>query len=106
MSETPHPEIEKDYLEPYYISLGKLVVAWNRLHDVMCRLFQVIEDPTGLASIVPLAVWNAVTSDRTQREMLRAATLARFASDSEFRDRLPAQAADDLEWLIKQTQTV
>jgi hypothetical protein len=56
--------------EPYAIQLGWLAYSWNSLHDQLGHLFWVL---TGLKNgKIPLAIWNAVKSDRAQRDIVRA----------------------------------
>jgi hypothetical protein len=62
-------ELDKRF-EPYAIQLGWLAYSWNSLHDRLGQLFWIL---TGLQNgKIPLAIWNAVKNDRTQREIVRA----------------------------------
>jgi hypothetical protein len=62
-------ELDKRF-EPYAIQLGWLAYAWNSLHDNLGGLFWTL---TGMQNgKIPLAIWNAVQNDRSQREMVKA----------------------------------
>lgn len=62
-------ELDKRF-EPYALQLGWLAYSWNALHDKLGQLFWTL---TGLDNgKIPLAIWNAVKNDRTQRELVRA----------------------------------
>jgi hypothetical protein len=58
--------------EPYAAQLGWLTYSWNSLHDRLGQLFWIL---TGLQNgKIPLAIWNAVKNDRSQRDIVRATT--------------------------------
>ena len=76
-------QLEKQF-EPYAIELGKLVYAWNRLHEKLFGLFWVV---TGVQNgNIANAIWHSTDSDRAQRQMLRKAAQVVFAADSEKKD--------------------
>lgn len=86
----------KDY-EPYALALGKLIHAWNHLHETLGTLFWVVmnvQDGT-----VPLAVWHSTPNDHAQREMLKAAV---FASRNKGRFAQTPKATDEILWLLEQ----
>jgi hypothetical protein len=80
---------------PYAVELGYLIYSWNRLQEVLARLFWQL---TGMPDrLTALAVWYAVPSDRTQRDMLRAALEA--SHEKRLKDFPTARA--DISWLMK-----
>ena len=87
--------------QPYATALGQATMAWNDLCEVQAGLFWTILGG-GLAD-VPLAVWNAIKSDRAQREMLRAAAAAAFpkGGGTRLQTKYP-QLAQDIEWLLNE----
>jgi hypothetical protein len=81
-------------LKPYAVEVGRLVYSWNHLQHVLGGLFWMV---SGIANgMIPLAAWNAVPSDRTQRDMLRAATEARFVKDDPDEKRV----REDILWVV------
>lgn len=81
--------------EPYALQLGWLAYSWNNLHDRLGQLFWIL---TGLQNgSVPLAIWNAVKNDRTQREMVRATAAVTLASD--------LVVFDEIKWVLDRADT-
>jgi hypothetical protein len=66
----PTREKMQEAANAYALAVGRLSIAWNYLHGALGDLFALVIG--GDAELV-LAVWRSVRSDRTQREMLRAA---------------------------------
>ncbi len=63
-------EIDKA-IGPHLTELGRVVFAWNEMHDKLALLFRVV---AGFRSEeVAFAVWHSSKSDMGQRDMLRAA---------------------------------
>lgn len=61
--------------KPYAVELGKLVYAWNRLHERLAGLFVLV---TGIQELgVATGIWYSTPSDLSQRKMLRAAVAAK-----------------------------
>jgi hypothetical protein len=62
---------------PYVTALGQLSLAWNDLQESLGALFWTMMSPRPLVGAFvhrePLFVWYAIRSDRSQREMLKAA---------------------------------
>jgi hypothetical protein len=79
--------------QPYAIDLGWCVYEWNRLQASFADLFALAvgNDRVGFA------IWHAVKSDLTQRDMLMA------ASEQSYKDKDPPRAFDDIKWLIDRT---
>lgn len=89
---------EKTLEEAYdslYRSVGRVAVSWNALHENLCDLFaQVAQVHPWTAT----AIWHSTPSDRSQREMLRAAL------NSQVRNRWPSfpKVEVDVEWLLNE----
>jgi hypothetical protein len=76
-------QLEKQF-EPYAIELGKLVYAWNRLHEKLFDLFWAV---TGLQNgNIANAIWHSIDRDRAQRQMLRKAAQVLFAHEKRWRE--------------------
>ena len=74
----------EEQFRPYAAELGRLVFAWNRLHETLAALFWAI---TGFKrSSMAHAIWYATDSERTQRQMLRRLAAVVFSNDSEKRN--------------------
>jgi hypothetical protein len=63
---------------PYVAALGQLTLAWNDLQESLAALFwtTMLYSPPLAGDFVnytPLWVWHSIKSDRSQREMLKAA---------------------------------
>lgn len=83
----------------YALALGKVVHAWNYLHE---RLGQVFVDVSGAEPAVALSIWNALSeNERYQRRMLGAAIKADAPERWRDIEKLPA----DLLWLIEEIDT-
>lgn len=74
------------------LAIGRVAYTWNGLHESLAYLFwAVLKIENG---VIPFSIWHSVGSDRTQREMLLAATKASgFAKATE----------DEIIWLLKHT---
>jgi hypothetical protein len=65
---------------PIAIEIGWVAYEWNRLHAELAELFAVIVSEKRMN--MPLAIWHSVPSDRTQRDMLRAALEVAYSTTS------------------------
>lgn len=81
--------------QPLAIELGWIVYQWNRLQQALVDLFGDVVDskPIGVA----WAIWHSTPSDRTQRDMLRAAL-----KSAEIAKTVKPQAVEDIDWLLNQ----
>ena len=53
----------------YALAIGRLILVWNDLHMVLSDTFHAVTKiPNGMATD---AIWNSITSDRAQREMIK-----------------------------------
>jgi len=88
-------------LTSYFLALGRVAHSWNQLHEELAKLFCVtaaLEESTGIA------LWHALRSDRSQRDLLNAA-LDAAGRDARWSTRFPA-ATDDIRWLLKQVNAL
>jgi hypothetical protein len=88
----PSKETHARTLEPYLRAVGSVAYHWNHLQEALGYLFARI---INVDHNVGLAVWHALTSDRSQREILKAA--AKTAKLPE----MPKFEAD-VSWLLKE----
>jgi len=94
--EFPTQELVGEAFDLYTAAVGRVVTAWNSLHDRLESLFwKIIETDPGMA----LAIWRSSFSDRSQRQMLEAAIKASVRHPAW--KQLPGDAKDDLLWLLK-----
>jgi hypothetical protein len=94
VSKIPSPEVVRKHLDPYATEIGHIAISWNRLHENLALLFWHAIGPGG----APFAIWNTISSDRTQREILKAAVEANAFNDRPDSKRI----SQDVLWLLKQ----
>jgi hypothetical protein len=62
---------------PYVTALGQFALAWSDMQESLGALFWTLMSPHSVEGAVahhePLFVWYAIRSDRSQRDMLKAA---------------------------------
>ena len=85
--------------EPYTKALGQVAHAWNYFQETLGRLFAVVID---LDDSVALPIWYSTTSDRAQREMLKAACRATLGN---WEQKFPRFEAD-ITWLLNKANAV
>jgi len=84
-------QLEQQF-QPYAVELGKLVFAWNQLHEKLAGLFWAI---TGFKNgAMASAIWYSTDNERTQRKMLRQLAEVVFSGDN--------KKKDGILWLVKQ----
>jgi hypothetical protein len=86
---------------PYFAAVGNVVHAWNHLQEELAILFCVV---TGLDDTIGLAIWHSTTSDRTQRDMLRAAVSAEAAHE-DWTAKFP-NAKDQVDWILGEANKI
>jgi hypothetical protein len=91
----------EDAFEEYYLAVGKVTRAWNTLHEYLGKLFVTASGASWTQPWVAYAIWYSVKSDRTQRDMLRAAINAKGGRW----EKLP-RALNDLKWLLDRCEEV
>lgn len=83
---------------PYVAALGQLTLAWNDLHLALQMLFCTV---MGGGFVSPyLAIWNAIKSDRTQRDVLSAAAAAKAMNGGSQR------LADEIKWICDRADSL
>jgi hypothetical protein len=85
---------------PYVAAIGKVVHAWNYLHEKLGQLFVVV---VGTERAITLGIWYSTRSDRAQRNMLRAAVLA--SPGDRWKPRL-LTVREDMLWLLDQADSL
>ena len=78
---------------PYVIALGQLALAWNDLHETLAILFCTVMGSGYVNQF--LAVWHAVKSDRSQRDIL----MASISSHRNFPDDQRKRLQTEIEWI-------
>jgi hypothetical protein len=94
----PHAEIVRQHLDPYATEIGHIAIAWNNLHENLALLFWHAIGPSKGA--VPFAIWNVLSNDRTQRDVLKVAVEAFAFKDRPDSSRISA----DVLWLLNQSE--
>jgi hypothetical protein len=79
-------------------------LAWNDLQESLAALFWTlttpIPQPGDIVNYMPLRIWAAIKSDRTQRDMLKE--VVKYSGS----DRGRKTMHDDLNWLIERTRSL
>lgn len=98
---TEEIEAAEKALEPYKLALGKVAHAWNHMQEHIGLLFCEVAD---LHDSMGMAIWHALRSDRSQRDLLEAA--AEVASiTADWICDIP-QAKADIDWLLKKVNAL
>lgn len=84
------------HFKPYATEIGQITLAWNGLHQNLCVFFWFAIGPG--AGGVASAIWNKLSNDRLQRDILRIAV---EAGGIENRDR---RLTADVLWLLDETE--
>jgi hypothetical protein len=84
----------RQHLQPYAEEIGQVTLAWSHLQENLCLLFWLAigQGP------VPYAIWDRLSNDRTQRDILKTAVEAGAFV------RIGARLTDDVLWLLKETE--
>lgn len=88
-------------LDPYKFALGKVAHAWNHMQEQLGLLFCMV---TSLDDSMGMGIWHALKSDRSQRDLLRAA-IAAVSADEAWNHEFPA-AKDDIIWLLNKVDAL
>jgi hypothetical protein len=86
------PRFTERRFRPYTTAIGEATLAWNDLHENLGVLFG--ESFEGSKVITTLEIWNALTNDRSKREILKAA-----AETSRYAD-----LTENVIWLVARCQ--
>lgn len=93
---------QRELLRPFATEIGFAVIEWNDLHEEMAILFSLLVSANGSTAKAPVAAWNAVLNDRTQREMLLAVAKTPFwTGDPRF-----SRVAVDVPWLVDRANII
>jgi hypothetical protein len=82
-------------LKPYHLALGRVAHEWNHMQEQLGLLFCAV---SGLNRSMGMGIWHVLRSDRTQRDLLKAANIA--AERSLERQHYFPKAKDDIEWIL------
>ncbi len=94
-------EVGSKALEPYLLALGKVAHSWNHMQEQLGILFCRV---AGLDDIMGMAIWHALRSDRSQRDLLQAAIDAtEYFSDWTL--DFP-KAREDISWTLKKVNAL
>lgn len=85
------------HFTPIATELGKLVYAWNELHEHLGHLFDFVINPKMPGAA--LAAWRAVENDRTQRTMLRF-------SVEHAAHRIDKATLDEILWVLEKANSL
>jgi hypothetical protein len=88
-------------LQPYLLALGKVAHSWNHMQEQLGLLFCII---TGLDKTMGMAIWHALKSDRSQRDLIEAAIEA-ASTDESWASSFP-KAKDDIGWILKKVSNL
>lgn len=91
----------KAALEPYKLALGSVAHSWNHLQEQLGLLFCMI---TGLEDTMGMAIWHALKSDRSQRDLIEAAVEA-ASKDEEWARDFP-KAKEDINWILRKVNNL
>jgi hypothetical protein len=97
LSRHPTKAMTERAFAPYASEIGHLARSWNQLQENLCLIFTrvAIANDANFGR----AIWYAVRSDLTQREMLKAACGVFGAIDK----RTRPTALKDIDWLLNET---
>jgi hypothetical protein len=93
---------ERSY-RPYVLGIGQLALAWNDLHEKFGEIFVVVMEGNTAEDNFEItyqlaAVWSAANSDRTKRNMLKAA----LAEPRKLEGGPFPKLKEDISWLLGQ----
>jgi len=93
-TDQPQPISNFDkHFTPIAVELGRLVFAWNELHEELGLMFEAVLQPKNPGAA--LAAWRTTESDRAQRKMLEYAVKATQWFQTKERPSTP----EDILWL-------
>jgi hypothetical protein len=92
MTSDSAPLAEKEKSDEHALSIGKIAIAWNLLHENLAVLFaQFFEkNDYGLA----LSSWHSLVNDAAQREMLRSVSEVKLGKKS--------KGYGEINWVLEQ----
>jgi hypothetical protein len=91
--------------KPYVVALGQLALVWNDLQESLGALFWTLMNVPPQAgdfvNYLPLRVWGAIKSDRSQWDMLKAAV-----NYPRQEWRLTEKSMTELNWLLERAKSL
>src|SRR5215204_399962 len=84
------------HMDAHYLALGRVANDWNHMQEQLGLLFCAV---AGLDNFMGMRIWHALKSDRSQRDLLEAATIA-ASDDDEWQKSFP-KAKEDIEWILE-----
>lgn len=78
---------KRRHVDEHATEIGYVTISWNRLHGILALLYAVISGQVRYYHVA-LAAWGALISDRSQREMLLAATLVSLPESNPYRKEI------------------
>lgn len=87
-------DFRKKPFRPYAKALGECALAWNDFHMVLSSLFGTVTRIPN--KITPAAIWNALISDRSQREILDAVIKLNAIGYN-----IPKPLRAEMEWVLE-----
>jgi hypothetical protein len=88
------------HFTPIATELGRLVFAWNELHENLGRLYEEVLQPKHYGAA--LASWRAIENDRAQRLLLEYAVAAITWEKTEKRP----STKEDIDWLLEKINKI
>lgn len=86
-------DFRNETFQPYAKSLGELILAWNDFHMALSSLFwAALQIPN---KMTPQAMWNAIKSDRAQRDMLEALIDLKVLGNN-----IPTNIRSEIKWVF------
>lgn len=89
-----YPPTHKSF-NPYTRTIGQAALAWNGLHEAFRELFCVLMQ--GVDTPQSASVFYSLRSDRSQRQMIKAAAKSAFETGE-----LPKDESELIGWLLKE----
>jgi hypothetical protein len=100
MDKPPSTTHFDEHFTPIATELGRLVFAWNELHENLGQMYEEVLQPKHFGAA--LASWRAIENDRSQRLLLQYAVAAiRW----EKTDKRPS-TKEDIDWILEKTNKI
>jgi hypothetical protein len=90
-------DFRSETFQPYAKALGELTLAWNDFHMALSSVFWAASKIPN--KMTPQAMWNAIKSDRAQRDMLEALIDLRVLGHN-----LPTNIRCEIKWVLHEAR--
>ena len=100
MDKPPSTTHFDEHFTPIAIELGRLVFAWNELHENLGELYEAVLQPKHYGAA--RASWRAIENDRAQRLLLQYAVAAIKWDKTEKRP----STKEDIDWILEKTKAI